>query len=88
MQEVIGQDKGTDMSRKNIVRVGVKSARELELEVEDSEAVSAAFEKALKRKDSVLWITDVHSHRFGIAIDSIAFIEIEQPLDREVGFAK
>lgn len=76
------------MSRKNIVRVGVKSARELELEVEDSDAVSAAFEKALKRKDSVLWITDVHSHRFGIAIDSIAFIEIEQPLDREVGFAK
>ncbi len=76
------------MSSKHTVRIGVKSARELELEVDDPAAVSAAYEKALKGKDSVLWITDTRDHRFGIAIDSVAFIEIEQPADRGVGFGK
>ncbi len=74
------------MSDMHTVRIGVKSARELELEVEDPAAVSASFEKALKGKELVLWITDVRDHRFGIAIDSIAFIEIERPADRGVGF--
>ena len=74
------------MSTKHTVRIGVKSARELELEVDDPQAVSAAFEKALKGKDTVLWITDTREHRFGVAIDSIAFIEIERPDDRGVGF--
>jgi hypothetical protein len=74
------------MNTKHTVRIGVKSARELDLEVDDPQAVSSAFEKALKGKDSVLWITDTRDHRFGIAIDSIAFIEIERPADRGVGF--
>ncbi len=74
------------MTVKHTVRIGVKSARELELEVDDPAAVSAAYEKALKGRDSVLWITDTREHRFGIAIDSIAFIEIEHPQDRGVGF--
>ena len=76
------------MTAKHTVRVGVKSARELELEVDDPIAVSEAYEKALKGKDRVLWITDTRNHRFGIAIDSIAFVEIEPPLDRGVGFGK
>ncbi len=71
---------------KHKVRIGVKSARGLELEVDDPAAVSASFEKALKSKDLVLWVTDTREHRFGIAIDSIAFIEIERPDDRGVGF--
>jgi hypothetical protein len=74
------------MTKKHTVRIGVKSARELELEVDDPQEVSTSFEKALKGKDSVLWITDTRDHRFGIAIDSIAFIEIERPDDRGVGF--
>jgi len=74
------------MTSTHTVRVGVKSARELELEVDDPKAVSAAYEKALKGKDTVLWITDTRDRRFGIAIDSIAFIEIEHPEDRGVGF--
>jgi hypothetical protein len=76
------------MNSKHTVRIGVKSARELEIEVEDPVAVSAAYEKALKGKDSVLWITDTDDHRFGISIDSVAFIEIEPPQDRGVGFSK
>ncbi len=74
------------MSTKHTVRIGVKSARELELEVDDPQAVSAAFEKALKGKDTVFWVTDTREHRFGVALDSIAFIEIERPADRGVGF--
>lgn len=74
------------MTDRHTVRVGVKSARELDIEVDDPSAVSAAYEKALKGKDRVLWITDIRGHRFGIAIDSIAFIEIEPPIDRGVGF--
>ena len=46
------------MSSKHTVRIGVKSARELELEVDDPLAVSAAYEKALKGKETVLLITD------------------------------
>ncbi len=76
------------MTAKHTVRIGVKSARELEIEVDDPVAVSAAYEKAIKGKDSVLWITDADDRRFGIAIDSIAFIEIERPLDHGVGFGK
>jgi len=68
------------------IRVGVKSARELEIDVDDPSTVVASFEKALKGKDVVLWITDVRGHRFGIAIDSIAFVEVEQSKDRGVGF--
>ena len=74
------------MSSKHKVRIGVKSARELELEVDDPVAVSAAYEKALKGKDTVLWVTDTRDHRFGITLDSIAFIEIERPDERGVGF--
>ncbi len=74
------------MSTKHTLRVGVSSARELELEIDDPVAVSAAYEKALKGKDSISWITDTREHRLGIAIDSIAFIQIEPPIDRGVGF--
>ena len=79
-------DEGKNMSSKHTVRIGVKSARELELEVEDPGAVSDAYEAVLKGKDAILWITDTREHRFGIAVESIAFIEIERPADRGVGF--
>ncbi len=74
------------MGKRHIVRVGIISARELELEVDDPVAVSKSFEKTLAEKDSVLWITDVDGHKFGIAVESIAFVEIQQPLERGVGF--
>jgi len=74
------------MSSTHTVRIGVKSARELELEVDDPVAVSDAYEAVLKGKDAILWITDTREHRFGIAVESIAFIEIERPADRGVGF--
>jgi len=75
------------MSDPVTVRIGVSSARELELSVDDAGAVADAYEKALKGKDNVLWVTDTRGHRFGLAVASIAFIEVEEPQDRGVGFA-
>jgi hypothetical protein len=69
------------------VRIGMVSARELELAVEDAGVVADSYEKALKGKDSVLWVTDTRGHRFGLSVASIAFIEVEEPSARGVGFA-
>ena len=74
------------MSDPVTVRIGVSSARELELSVEDPAAVATAYEKALKGKDTVLWVTDTRGHRFGLSVASIAFVEIEEPQERGVGF--
>jgi hypothetical protein len=74
------------MSDPVTVRIGMSSARELELAVEDAGVVADAYEKALKGKDTVLWVTDTRGHRFGLAVGSIAFIEVEEPQDRGVGF--
>ena len=68
------------------VRVGVDSARELEIEVEDPDAISTAYEKAIESGDPVLWITDAKGHRFGVSVASVAFIEFERPEQRGVGF--
>jgi hypothetical protein len=68
------------------VRLGVSAARELEFDVEDPDAVSVAYEKAVKKGDAILWFTDARGHRFGVTVESIAFVELEQPQDRGVGF--
>ena len=74
------------MSDPITVRIGMSSARELELAVEDPGVVADSYEKALKGKDNVLWITDTRGHRFGLAVASIAFIEVEEPHERALGF--
>lgn len=68
------------------LRVGIASARELEIEVEDTSAVVEAFERAVKKGEPVLWVNDVRGRRFGIAVGSISFIEFDRPQDRGVGF--
>lgn len=68
------------------VRIGLASARELEISVDNADDLVASFEKAVKGKDSVFWVTDIRGHRFGINVGSIAFVEIDQPLERDVGF--
>ena len=74
------------MSETYKVRIGVESARELEIEVEDPDAISASYEKAIENDDPVLWITDAKGHRFGVSVASIAFVEFERPEQRGVGF--
>ena len=74
------------MSETYKVRVGVAAARELEFDVEDPDDVSASYEKAVEDGANILWITDARGHRFGIAVGSFAFIELERPELRGVGF--
>ncbi|MCZ7533640.1 MAG: DUF3107 domain-containing protein [Acidimicrobiia bacterium] len=74
------------MSDITTVRIGLSSARELEITVDDADSIATAFEKAVKGKDSVMWVTDTRGHRFGVNVGSIAFVEIDQPEDRGVGF--
>lgn len=74
------------MSESTTVRIGLSSARELEITVDDADAVAATFEKAVKGKDAILWVTDIRGHRFGVSVAAIAFVEIDQPDVRGVGF--
>ncbi len=74
------------MSESVTVRIGVTSARELEIVVDDGEAIASAFEKSVKGKDHIFWVTDTRGHRFGVQLDAIAFLEIDKPSDRGVGF--
>ncbi len=74
------------MNDHRTVRIGVSAARELEIQVDDPIVVSQDYEKAIADKASVLWIRDVRGHRFGVSVASIAFIELEEPEQRGVGF--
>jgi hypothetical protein len=75
------------MTDPRTVRIGVSAARELEIQVEDPTVVSADYEKSLDSDATVLWITDSRGHRFGVSVASIAFIELEEPEQRGVGFS-
>ena len=68
------------------VRIGIAAARELEIEVDDTKAVGDAFERAVKKGEPVLWLSDVRERSFGIAVGSIAFVEFDRSDVRGVGF--
>jgi len=65
------------MSDTTKVRIGLQGARELEIEVDDVSAVEKAFEAAGSKDDGVVWLTDSRGHKFGLAVDKLAFVEIE-----------
>ena len=66
------------------IRIGVQSARELELEVEDGDAVVKQLEGA---KDWMAWIIDVKGRRYGVVVEKVVFIELESDGGRQgVGF--
>ncbi len=74
------------MSDSRTVRIGVSAARELQIQVDEPAVVSKDYEKALESGAAVLWIVDSRGHRFGVSVASIAFIELEEPEIRGVGF--
>ena len=73
------------MSNSGKMRIGVEGARELEIEVEDLDAVAAELEASVG-SDSIVWITDSKGDRHGIVSARLAFIEVESTSDRAVGF--
>ena len=71
------------------VRIGVlHSPKELSLELEGSpDDITKALDDALKKDDSVLWLTDVKGRRVGVPADRVAYVEIEtESSAKRVGF--
>ena len=68
------------------VRIGLQSVRELEIEVEDADAVIKAITAAMSSDDPVAWITDSKGTRHGIAVDKLGFVGVEGDESKTVGF--
>lgn len=73
------------MSDSGKLRVGVEGARELEIEVDDVDAATAALEKGLA-DGSMIWLQDSKGDRHGIVAARLAFVEVEITRERSVGF--
>jgi hypothetical protein len=68
------------------VRIGVRDAREIVLESEESpETVGAAVDAALSG-DGVLRLTDDRGRLFLVPAKVIAYVELGAPETRKVGF--
>lgn len=66
------------------VRIGLQSARELELDVVDGNAVVGQLDGAT---EWIVWIEDAKGRRHGVVVDKIAFVEVDQrPPGPGVGF--
>ncbi len=59
------------------LRIGLQSARELELDVADAEASAQTLEDAVTGGDQMVAITDSRGHRFAIVVAKVVFIETE-----------
>jgi len=69
------------------VRIGLSMApREIEIEVEEPEALVAAIDQALQGGQPMVWVTDRQGRRHGLSVEKIAFIEIESGGPKPVGF--
>ena len=70
-----------------IVRIGVANAKELEVNVDDVDAVIAAYEKALKDEDILLTVEESGGGRTIVAVGSIVYFANEAPGRAGIGFA-
>jgi hypothetical protein len=69
------------------VRFGMAATRELEIEVEPGHNIASEFEAAVDDGAELLWVTDTRGHRHGIVVEKVAFLEIDAPSRRDVGFS-
>lgn len=77
------------MSKPVRVRVGMASAREIEIEVAEGEKLAADFEQAVTDQQSIFWITDAKGHKHGVVTAKVAFLEIENGEERAgIGFSR
>ena len=69
------------------VRIGIgDTSREIELDVDDGDALIAEIEDAFGGEKMILWFTDVGDRRIGIPVLRIAYIELEPEQRVSVGF--
>lgn len=71
------------------VRIGLSMApREIDIDVEDGEAVAADIEQAISDGKALVWVTDRTGVKHGLALDKLAFIEVEaQDAKPGIGFS-
>jgi hypothetical protein len=75
------------MTDTTAIRIALQSVRELEIEVADGPAAAAAIETGIEEGRKIVWITDSRGHRFGLTVDKLAFVEVEDGERRsKVGF--
>ncbi|MDX1691615.1 MAG: DUF3107 family protein [Acidimicrobiia bacterium] len=51
--------------------------RELDLEVEDGDALVEEFASALDEGTKLLWVTDKAGRRHGLVVDKIVYVDVE-----------
>ena len=69
------------------VRIGIRQAKELDLDVEDSQAVLDAYDKAVADGDHMLWVEEKDGQRHGVVTELIAYLEVEPEAVKQVGFS-
>ncbi len=74
------------MAKTVTMRIGLQSVREIELEVDDADDVIAAISTAMTAEDPLAWVTDTKETRHGIAVDKLAFIQVDAEEPKMVGF--
>ena len=69
------------------VRIGIgDTSREIELDVDDGDALIAEIEDAFDGEMAILWFTDVGDRRIGVPVSRIAYVELEPEQRVSVGF--
>ena len=69
------------------IRIGIAdSGREIELEVDDADALIAEVEQAVAGSAAMIWLTDTKGHRFGVPSSRVAYVQIEADERASVGF--
>jgi hypothetical protein len=53
------------------------TAREIDVEVDDAEALVDAFMEAIGGGEKVLWVTDQEGRRHGLVVDRIVYVDVE-----------
>ena len=69
------------------VRIGIgDTSREIELDVDDGDALIAKIDNAFDGDNAMLWFTDVGNRRIGVPVLRIAYVELEPEQRVSVGF--
>lgn len=69
------------------VRIGIgDTSREIELDVDDGDALIAQIKDAFEGDQTILWFTDVGNRRIGVPVPRIAYVELEPEQRGSVGF--
>lgn len=64
-----------------------RSAREIELEIDDAKAFKAEVDEVFAEEKSIWWVTDTKGNEVGIPVEQVAHVEIDVAAsDRQVGF--